>query len=156
MKNQYLIFAFTLFSALSFAQNKKNAQISKLYQNYISLKDALAGDSSSKAAASASEFLKTSSALDSKTLNASNLRQLKDNAKLISASKDIKVQREKFENISDQMFIISKNYKLADKTVYLQYCPMADAAWLSNETKIINPYYGSSMLNCGKIQQEIK
>lgn len=156
MKTQYLIFAFTFFSALSFGQNKKNAQIAELYQNYISLKNALAGDSSAKASISAAEFLKTSLALDKKILNAANLKQLKENSKAISYSKDIKVQREKFENISDQMFIISKTYKLADKTVYLQYCPMADAAWLSNETKIVNPYYGSSMLNCGKIQQEIK
>jgi hypothetical protein len=156
MKNKFLIFALVVFSALSFAQNKKNAQISKLYQSYITLKNALAADSSSKAAVSASEFLKTASAIDSKTLNAGNLTQLKDNAKLISSSKDIKIQREKFENISDVMFTVSKTYKLSDKTVYLQYCPMADAAWLSNETKIVNPYYGSSMLSCGKIQQEIK
>lgn len=156
MKNQYLIFAFILFSAFSFAQNKKNAQISKLYQNYITLKNALAGDSSSKATVSAAEFLKTASAIDSKTLTSGSLSQLKENSKAISSAKDIKFQREKFEKISDQMIIISKTYKLADKTVYLQYCPMADAAWLSNETKIVNPYYGSSMLNCGKIQQEIK
>lgn len=156
MKNKFLIVAFAFFSVLSIAQNKKNAQISKLYQNYIALKNALAADSSSKAAVSASEFLKTASSIDAKTLAASNSKSLKDNAKLISSSKDIKVQREKFENISDQMLLISNQYKLADKTVYLQYCPMANASWLSSESKIVNPYYGSSMLSCGKVTQEIK
>ena len=156
MKNKFLIVAFSLFAMFTFAQSKKNAQVAKLYQNYVALKNALAADSSAKAAVSASEFLKTASSIDAKTLASSSSKTLKDNAKVISTSKDIKVQREKFEHISDQMLLISKQYKLADKTVYLQYCPMADAAWLSNESKIVNPYYGSSMLSCGKVTQEIK
>ncbi|KQT18628.1 hypothetical protein ASG31_05620 [Chryseobacterium sp. Leaf404] len=156
MKAKFLFLAVAFGSSMVFAQSKKNVQVSKLYQNYIVLKNALASDSSAKAAVSASEFLKTASGLDSKTVNSASLKQIKDNAQFISASKDIKVQRAKFQNISDQMLSLSKTYKLADKTIYLQYCPMADAAWLSNEAKIINPYYGSSMLNCGKVQQEIK
>ncbi|MEG2079371.1 hypothetical protein [Chryseobacterium sp.] len=54
------------------------------------------------------------------------------------------------------MIALAKLFKLTDNSVYIQYCPMADAGWLSNESKIINPYYGSSMLSCGKVQQEIK
>lgn len=156
MKTKFIVLGLSFCSALFFGQMKKNAQVSKLYQNYITVKNALASDSSAKAATAASDFLKTISSVESKTLSAATLSQLKNNAKLISTSKDIKIQREKFENISDQMIVISRTYKLADKTVYLQYCPMADAGWLSNESKIINPYYGSSMLSCGKVQQEIK
>lgn len=156
MKTKFLFLGLAFSSALFLGQAKKNAQVSKLYQNYITVKNALASDSSEKAATAASDFLKTISSVESKTLSAATLSQLKNNAKLISTSKDIKIQREKFENISDQMIVISRTYKLADKTVYLQYCPMADAGWLSNESKIINPYYGSSMLSCGKVQQEIK
>jgi hypothetical protein len=29
------------------------------------------------------------------------------------------------------------------------------SAWLSMEEDIKNPYYGSQMLNCGKVQREI-
>ncbi|MEG2335770.1 DUF3347 domain-containing protein, partial [Chryseobacterium sp.] len=65
-------------------------------------------------------------------------------------SDNIKVQRKNFENISNQMIALAKLFKLTDNSVYIQYCPMADAGWLSNESKIINPYYGSSMLSCGK------
>lgn len=35
--------------------------------------------------------------------------------------------------------------------VYYQYCPMKKAYWLSMEKEIKNPYYGSSMLTCGKV-----
>lgn len=42
---------------------------------------------------------------------------------------------------------------------YEQYCPMADdnngAYWLSESNKVLNPYFGSSMLNCGEIKNEI-
>ena len=41
--------------------------------------------------------------------------------------------------------------------LYEQFCPMYDggSAWLSMNKEVRNPYYGSSMLNCGKVQREI-
>ena len=46
------------------------------------------------------------------------------------------------------------------ETVYYQHCPMADdgkgANWLSKESAIKNPYYGSQMLSCGKTVETIK
>ena len=45
-------------------------------------------------------------------------------------------------------------------TVYYQFCPMANdgkgANWLSKESAIKNPYYGSQMLTCGKTVETIK
>ncbi|RYG53246.1 MAG: DUF3347 domain-containing protein [Chitinophagaceae bacterium] len=46
--------------------------------------------------------------------------------------------------------------KLGDKPVYLQYCPMAKASWLSNENEIRNPYYGTAMLTCGEVKKTFK
>ena len=31
------------------------------------------------------------------------------------------------------------------------YCPMVGAPWLQTEMDLHNPYYGSSMLTCGRI-----
>jgi len=156
MRNKFSVLTLALCSSLFFGQTKKNAEISELYQNYIAIKNNLSSDNAVKTAISSSEFLKTVSAIDKNTLSAASLSQLKENAKSMSTSKDIKVQRAKFESISNQMIGIAKKYKLADKPIYLQFCPMADAGWLSNESTIVNPYYGSSMLNCGKVQKEIK
>jgi len=41
--------------------------------------------------------------------------------------------------------------------LYEQFCPMYDGgtAWLSTKEEIRNPYYGSQMLKCGKVQREI-
>ena len=156
MKKRFIILVFAFCSAMFFAQSKKNAQVTNLYKNYISLKNALATDSSAKASISATDFLKTVSVINSKIIAEGNLAIMKNSAKVIANSDNIKVQRKNFENISNQMIALAKLFKLTDNSVYIQYCPMADAGWLSNESKIINPYYGSSMLSCGKVQQEIK
>ncbi|KQS92374.1 DUF3347 domain-containing protein [Chryseobacterium sp. Leaf394] len=156
MKTKFLVLGLAFCSALFFGQMKKNAQVSKLYQNYIAIKNGLASDDTSKAAASASEFLKTLSGINSEVLPEGNLTLMRNNAKVISESDHIKVQRTKFKNISNQMIAVAKQFKVAEKPVYVQYCPMVQAGWLSSESKIINPYYGSSMLNCGTVQQEIK
>jgi len=33
---------------------------------------------------------------------------------------------------------------------------MKKSSWLSNDTSIKNPYYGSSMLTCGKVTGTLK
>ncbi|RYF87461.1 MAG: DUF3347 domain-containing protein, partial [Chitinophagaceae bacterium] len=43
--------------------------------------------------------------------------------------------------------------KLSSQPIYLQYCPMKKASWLSSEKQIRNPYYGSSMLTCGEVTE---
>lgn len=156
MKNKFIALAFVALSSFFSAQNKKNAQISKLYENYVSMKNALASDSSAKTSASASEFLKTLSAVDSSLIPENIITMMKNNAKVISDSDHIKIQRTKFKNISNNMIPLASEFKLTKKPVYVQYCPMAKAGWLSNENTVINPYYGSSMLNCGTVQKEIK
>ena len=39
--------------------------------------------------------------------------------------------------------------------VYLEYCPMAKASWLSSEKEISNPYLGNKMLKCGSVKETI-
>ena len=66
-------------------------------------------------------------------------------------------QREHFKTLSkditDMVAITgTKN------TLYQQFCPMYDkgSAWLSTNNEIRNPYYGSRMLKCGKVQKTIQ
>jgi hypothetical protein len=40
--------------------------------------------------------------------------------------------------------------------VKLTYCPMVKASWLQKEDKIRNPYYGSTMLECGQFKDKTK
>ena len=138
------------------AQKKKDAQVSKLYQNYIAIKAALASDDAGKAAKSASEFVQIASAVKTNTIPVKNLTALKNEASGIAKTGNISAQREIFHHLSDDMYALSRQFSFSEKPVYLQYCPMAEASWLSNEEKIINPYYGSSMLTCGTVKSTIK
>lgn len=157
MKKYLVTFLFSVFAVLSVtAQSKTNPQLSKLYQNYISVKSALASDDFKKTSIAAGEFLKTASSLNSKSLNEKMLSVLKSDAKTIAAAKNIEAQRKPFYKLSEVMISVANENKISDKTIYVQYCPMAEGSWLSNEKQIINPYYGSSMLKCGSVKSEIK
>jgi len=157
MKKYIITAVFALFSIISIsAQSKSDAQISKLYQNYIAIKSALASDNADKASKAASEFIKTASAVDYKLISEGNINILKKDATLISETRNLTNQRETFYNLSDNMIALTKKFKLSSKQIFVQYCPMADGNWMSDERKIVNPYYGSSMLSCGTVKSEIK
>ncbi|MCJ8153445.1 DUF3347 domain-containing protein [Chryseobacterium sp. SSA4.19] len=138
------------------AQSKKNAQVSKLYQNYLTIKSSLASDDAEKTSKAAADFIKTSSSIDSKTISQKDLNILKKDASVISETKNISTQRKSFYELSDYMIALTKEFKISENPVYVQYCPMAQGSWLSSEKKIVNPYYGSSMLSCGTVKAEIK
>lgn len=157
MKKYIITAALSLFSVLSLsAQSKKDAQVTKLYQNYIAIKSALASDDADKTSKAATEFIKTASAIDYKQVSEGNLNILRKDASAISDAKTINAQRETFYNLSDNMIALTKEFKLSENPIYVQYCPMADGSWLSDESKIVNPYYGSSMLSCGSVKSTIK
>ncbi|MEO6070583.1 MAG: hypothetical protein ABIN57_10625, partial [Chitinophagaceae bacterium] len=80
---------------------------------------------------------------------------LKD-AGTIADAKTIDKQRAAFSNFSTNVTEVAKSLKLTDQPVYVQYCPMKKASWLSNEKSIKNPYYGNSMLTCGKVTDTLQ
>lgn len=157
MKKYIITAVFSLFSIIYIsAQSKKDAQVSRLYQNYIAIKSALASDDADKTSKEATEFIKTASAIDYKKVSEGNLDILRKDATAISEARNISTQRETFTNLSDNMIALAKEYKLSENPIYVQYCPMADSSWLSDESKIANPYYGKSMLTCGNVKSTLK
>ncbi|MBK7959472.1 MAG: DUF3347 domain-containing protein [Bacteroidetes bacterium] len=78
---------------------------------------------------------------------------------MIALSKKIESQRGKFEVLSDHLFAIMKVIK-PSMAVYQQHCPMyhdgKGADWISKESGIKNPYYGSMMLSCGSVKEILK
>ncbi len=157
MKKYILTFALSLFTIISIsAQKTNNANISKLYNQYIAIKNALAADNADQTSKAALDFIKIAGTVDAKLLSEGNINTLRKDATAISEARTIQKQREYFYNLSDNMIAVAKKFKLSDKSVYVQYCPMAEGNWLSNENKIVNPYYGSKMLSCGSVKSEIK
>lgn len=157
MKKYILTFALSIFAVVSIsAQKTSNANITKLYNQYVSIKNALASDKPDETSKAALNFIKTAGTIDLKLISEGNITSLRKDATAIAEARSIQKQRESFYNLSDNMIEIAKKFKLSDKSVYVQYCPMAEGSWLSNENKIVNPYYGSKMLSCGSVKSEIK
>ena len=140
-----------------FAQeNTTQSQLSQLLTSYYSIKDALVAGNANAASASAEQFVKTLQSIDEKAVSKDKQNTLLSDAGHISESKDIKHQREHFATFSDNMVSLAKSVKLTTDPIYQEYCPMKKANWLSSDKAIKNPYYGSSMLTCGKVVETIK
>ena len=159
MNKLFLIVAIvaTAFTQNSFSQDStKQYPLSQLLTYYYNIKNALVADDFTSASTNARSFVKTANSVDYKLISEGNINTLVKDATKIAEAKDIKNQRIYFANLSTNMAAVAKAVKLTDQPVYLTYCPMKKAYWLSNEKAIKNPYYGSAMLTCGEVTETIQ
>ena len=159
MKKLFILVAFVagLFIQKSFAQDSAGQyRLSQLLSNYYGIKNALVAGNSVSTSAQAAELIKTAGNIDRKLISEASVNDLIKDATFIAETKDIKKQREHFAGLSSNMTALAKAVKLTDGPVYLAYCPMKKANWLSGNPEIKNPYYGDAMLTCGKVVETIK
>lgn len=144
----------------------KVKELSLIIDAYLELKNDLAADNSSDAAKSCLKLLSAIEGFDDASIKESQLGELKEieesvienTEHIIKNANEIDHQREHLvslsEDISDLISMVG-----TDRKLYLDYCPMADnnrgAIWISELKEISNPYMGSKMPTCGKIQREI-
>jgi hypothetical protein len=71
-------------------------------------------------------------------------------ARAVGAAADLKAARDAFGPLSDAVIALgeAEGWKDADG-VKVAFCPMAKRSWIQTDEKLRNPYYGSSMLECG-------
>lgn len=142
------------------------SQLKAVFDNYFALKDALVKTDGNTASASGVALLIALDAVEMAKLKMDEHavwmkveKTLKTDAQHIKENKDTEHQREHFITLSKSMYELIKTSKPAE-TVYYQFCPMANegkgANWLSKESAVKNPYYGSQMLSCGKVVETIK
>lgn len=142
--------------------NGQDAKAEAILTDYFKLKDALVADDNAKAKELGASLATTLGKLDISKYTDTQQSDLKDivedaveHAEHISES-DIAHQREHFKvlskDVTDMVAITG-----TENTLYQQFCPMYDggSAWLSTSKDVKNPYYGSKMLTCGKVQKEI-
>ncbi len=130
-------------------------QLSHILSSYFNIKNALVAGDANSAASNAAQFLKLVNTIDFKVISEGNIHILSKDAGKVSGTKDLNKQREYFAGLSSNMATIAKALKLGSQPIYVQYCPMKKASWLSSEKQIRNPYYGSSMLTCGEITETL-
>ncbi|OHT44485.1 DUF3347 domain-containing protein [Flavobacterium tructae] len=139
-----------------------SSQLQTVYDAYFTVKDALIKSDAKLTSAKAKDLLDAITAIKMNQLKSEEhnawmkvMKKITADAKSISATTDLKKQRETFKSLSKNTYELIKVSK-SDQAVYKQHCPMVDADWLSKEKTIKNPYYGSSMLTCGSVVETIK
>ena len=156
---KFLVLAFSLFIQAS----ARSAELSPILADYFQVKDALVSGDANAASAAASQLLKAVDEFDVKSATLASHKaftDLKDklafDARHISESKDINHQREHFESLSANLIKLTNVINLSPKPIYEDYCPMRKAFWLTSDSSIRNPYFGSTMPTCGKVAATIQ
>ena len=85
---------------------------------------------------------------------------MKEHAEHIAKNGDnIKHQRSHFVMMSEVVYDLVKNFG-AGRPLYHDHCPMArdnqGAMWISEVKEIKNPYFGSAMFKCGRVEEVIQ
>lgn len=146
---------------------KAAAGIKEIVDHYLHIKNALANDNAGEAVSGAKAMENAIAKLDKSLLSAeqktaydANEEELKEHAAHISKNGDnIKHQRSHFVGLSEVIYDLVKNFG-AGRPLYHDHCPMArdnqGAMWVSEVKEIKNPYFGSQMFKCGRVEEVIQ
>ncbi|MDE0839977.1 MAG: efflux RND transporter periplasmic adaptor subunit [Kiritimatiellae bacterium] len=138
------------------------AQLAPVFNDYLVLQAALAGDDSENAAAAAKQAIASLSAVDLALVSGEGQEAwldqsaaLQTSLTAILAAKDIAASRAQFAPLSEQLTSVVQRFGAPDTALYQFECPMAlngkGARWLQNDKATRNPYFGTSMLRCGSV-----
>ena len=144
---------------LASAQKSANTTIDKITAAYLGVKNALAAGDGVTAENKGKELFAALSTDPDKGLNPdqqklfdSYLDKLKYDSRHISETTTVDHQREHFASLSKNLYEVLKGLKLNTTTIYMEYCPMKKAYWLSESSAIVNPYYSGEMMSgCGRV-----
>ncbi len=138
----------------------------EVYKAYFGLKDALIMNDGATASSKAKEVFKAIDNVPMDKLSADQhtawmkyMTKLSYDAEHIKGVTETEHQREHFNSLSKNMFEVMKVIK-PSYPVYYDHCPMYNDGkggdWVSKESAIKNPFYGSQMLTCGKTVETLK
>jgi Cu(I)/Ag(I) efflux system membrane fusion protein len=142
-------------------------QLSTVFDQYIVLKDAFVKSNVSKIKGAAVKVRQSVSEVDMNLLAGNAHKQWMDNSnklvgilKKIESANTLEEQRQAFVDLNSVFYRTVKAFGLSGKTIYYQFCPMANndkgAYWLSTSEPIRNPYFGEAMLTCGENKETLK
>lgn len=150
-------------SAKSSLDSEVQKNVNKILISYYALKNALIADDGKTANTQAGELVKSLATVPMAKMTEEQQKvfkslsdKIKFDAEHINETKDVKHQRDHFNDLSNNIFALLKGLKANTNSVYQQYCPMKKAYWLSDNATVKNPYYGKAMLTCGKVTETLK
>jgi hypothetical protein len=162
LKSVWLLFTFLAVFNTVKAQNTSLPAINNVVANYLEVKNALAADNYTLAKGKAKQLLNAIDSVSADKLTADQKKtwlsyadKLSFDSRHISEAPTIDHQREHFSALSKNMAEAIKMLKLNAISLYIQYCPMKKASWISESATVKNPYYGKQMLTCGQVTETI-
>jgi hypothetical protein len=143
------ILLFSIFFGLALIAHAQNT--SPILANYLKLKDALVASDVTKSTQAVAELSKSIDA----SPEFSQKNDLKKQVAVMAKTTDLEKQRAAFADVSTTIWGAAKGQKWDNQELFYQYCPMKKTYWLSTESAIKNPYYGSKMLACGSVKETL-
>lgn len=142
------------------------AQLAAMLDAYLQLKDALVGTNVQQAKAAAKAVSGSLAKIDMKSLSDAPHQQwmefhgtIQNAAQQIHETGNVEEQRKLFAQLNDAYFAAISHFQVSGLHAYYQFCPMAfnnkGGYWISKEKAIKNPYFGSRMMTCGEVKQEL-
>ncbi|MGJ1447003.1 DUF3347 domain-containing protein [Sphingobacterium spiritivorum] len=147
-------------------EEAKNFSIAPIVTDYLSLKNALVSDDDKAAASAGKKLFATLNKVDMKAIPADKHKKYmeiaddaKEHAEHIGENVgNIHHQREHLASLGEDLKDLIDLFGTS-QTLYQDHCPMFNngkgAVWFSANKEIKNPYYGSEMLTCGKVEKTI-
>jgi hypothetical protein len=135
------------------------SQVDAVAKSYLAVQKLLAQDKTEGVAA---ELKKIQDAATK--LGESGDEKVKTQAKAVAKQadvkfKDLKEARTAFKGLSSSVIALVKIMPPTSDVspvLYEATCPMVRANWLQGTKEIVNPYMGSEMLDCGKVERKIE
>ncbi|WDF67131.1 DUF3347 domain-containing protein [Sphingobacterium oryzagri] len=147
-------------------EEAKEISIAPIVTDYLSLKNALVSDDDKAAASAGKKLLATLNKVDMKAIPADKHKKYmditddaKEHAEHIEENVgNIHHQREHLASLGEDLRDLIDLFGTS-QTLYQDHCPMFNdgkgAVWFSANKEIKNPYYGSKMMTCGKVEKTI-
>ncbi|MEN8121846.1 MAG: efflux RND transporter periplasmic adaptor subunit [Bacteroidota bacterium] len=148
--------------------DKFKEQLNNAVNEYLKVKDAFFASDDEEVDKFAKSMKLSLKIIDMKLLEGDEHLAWMDMLKMISFtldkvlnSKNIDEKRVGFRDLSNNMTTSIEKFGVkSDKTLYLEFCPMADdskgAYWISSNKEIQNPYFGQQMPKCGEVKKTYK
>jgi hypothetical protein len=155
MKTIVILFAMLLSTHFMVSQTNPWKPVT---QKYMELEKALVTGDSKTATAKLTELSKAIAPLEQAKISKETLKQLKVLQSTINTSlksNSLESYRIQFSKLSNSLIALSKDNNLWDNNLYVLYCPMKEASWISTVNEVANPYYGNAMLKCGSVTTTI-
>ncbi len=147
----------------TFAQDSTAQYLQKVITDYLNAKNALTKDNADSVSVYAKILSADLQSMPMEKFSADKheiwdqyYEALINDAKEIGGNADLKHQREHFADLSSTFYKMAKAIEMNIIDLYYQYCPMADAYWISEKSKISNPYMGKKMPTCGSTKETLK